>query len=72
MLLKETLNHLPNPKSWYEARGNEPMRVVKGDWRGLPRVMRGNERPSIEEVEEYYELRAVRTFNDDFDWELVG
>lgn len=71
MLLKETLKMLPNAKSWYEARGNEPMRVVKCDCSELPRVTRGDERPSIEEVEEYYELRAVRTFNDDFDWELV-
>ena len=71
MLLKETLNHLPNPRVWYTTWGNSPSRVEKRDWRALPPVRCDEKRASIEEVVEYYEFRAVRTFNNDFDWELL-
>ena len=71
MLLKETLDQLPNARTWYSTFGDAPMRVIKRDWRELPCAMRGQEKPSPEDIEEYYEFRAVRTFDNAFDWELV-
>lgn len=71
MLLKETLDQLPNASTWYAKMGYTPIRVEKRDWRASPLVVCNEGKVPIKEFVEYYEFRVVRTFNDDFDWELV-